>query len=272
MDAHEDRVLGADLPLDEGDVGVAVQLVAVGVGGELAADPQRHPGFTGALHQPLAVHPVLDQVLDGDDLQAVFDGERLEIRHARHRAVLVHDLADHPGGDASGEPGEVDRPFRLARPHQHPALPGDEGEDVTRADEVFRSRVFRDGGSDRGGPVVRRDAGAHAAARLDRDGEGGAERRGVVVHHRGELQGLRLLLGDAEADEPSPVAGHEIDRLGGDELRGEGQVALVLAVLVVHEDDHPAVADVRDGILDLRKRHSVPALLTNTRDLSGNPA
>jgi hypothetical protein len=52
MDAHEDRVLGADLPLDEGDVGVAVQLVAVGVRGELAADPQRHACFADALHQP----------------------------------------------------------------------------------------------------------------------------------------------------------------------------------------------------------------------------
>ncbi|HEX8044068.1 MAG TPA: hypothetical protein VF496_10795, partial [Candidatus Deferrimicrobium sp.] len=35
MDAHENRILGTDLSLDECDVGVAVQVVPVGVGGEL---------------------------------------------------------------------------------------------------------------------------------------------------------------------------------------------------------------------------------------------
>ncbi len=36
-----------------------------------------------------------------------------------------------------------------------------------------------------------------------------------------------------EADQPAPLLGHEVDRLGRRELGGERQVALVLAVLVV---------------------------------------
>src|SRR5439155_6349589 len=47
--------------------------------------------------------------------------------------------------------------------------------------------------------------------------------------------------------------GHEVDRLRGDELRGHRQVALVLAVLVIADDDHLALADVVDRLLDRRE-------------------
>src|SRR5260221_415899 len=52
-----------------------------------------------------------------------------------------------------------------------------------------------------------------------------------------------------------PIAGHEVDDLGGDLLRGDGEVALVLAVLVVHDHHHPALPDVVDGVGDARERH-----------------
>ena len=45
--------------------------------------------------------------------------------------------------------------------------------------------------------------------------------------------------------EAARVHGHEVDRLGRHEVGGEDEVALVLAVLGVDEDDHPAVADAR---------------------------
>ncbi len=43
------------------------------------------------------------------------------------------------------------------------------------------------------------------------------------------------------------MRGHEVYGVGGHELGRHRQIALVLAVLVVDEDDHPAGADVRDG-------------------------
>ena len=43
---------------------------------------------------------------------------------------------------------------------------------------------------------------------------------------------------------------HEVDGLGGDRVRGHGEVAFVLAVLIIHQDDHTARADVFDGVLD----------------------
>ena len=119
-------------------------------------------------------------------------------------------------------------------------------------DEVFGAA---DGAGDearRVGAIRGADAGGDAVARLDAHGEGGAERGPAAaggLHHR-ELEPLDLLLGEREADEAAAVRGHEVDGLGGDDLGGHAEVALVLAVLVVDEDDHLAGADVVDGAVD----------------------
>ena len=93
------------------------------------------------------------------------------------------------------------------------------------------------------------DAGGDAVARLDAHGERGAERgaeRPGCCHHR-QAEPADLLLGERQADEAAAVRGHEVDGLGRHELRRHHEVALVLAVLVVDEDDHLAGADVGDG-------------------------
>ncbi len=74
------------------------------------------------------------------------------------------------------------------------------------------------------------------------------ERLSRTIGIRRSLFGV--LLGQGEADEPPAVPGHEVDRLRRDELRRHAEVALVLPVLVVDEDDHPAALDIDDRFLD----------------------
>ena len=62
------------------------------------------------------------------------------------------------------------------------------------------------------------------------------------------------LRGQRQADQPARLLGHEVDRLRGGELRRHHQVALVLAVLAVADDDHAAAADLLDRLLDRRER------------------
>ena len=57
-----------------------------------------------------------------------------------------------------------------------------------------------------------------------------------------------MLLGDRHADQAAAVLGEEVDLLGSDELGGEDEVALVLAVLVVDQDDDLAGADRGDDL------------------------
>ena len=73
-----------------------------------------------------------------------------------------------------------------------------------------------------------------------------------VIGRRLEL--VAALRRQAEADQPAPVRRHERDRLRRDELRRDRQVALVLAVGVVDDDDEAPRADVLDRLLDRRER------------------
>src|SRR5262249_26895951 len=116
--------------------------------------------------------------------------------------------------------------------------------------QVSRLRLRGDGGEDGAGAIRSGDAGGDAARGLDGNGEGGSEGRGVVLHHQGKGQLANPVLGERQADEAPPVGRHEVDRCGGHLLRGHDEISLVLAVLVVGEDDHPPLADLPDGPLD----------------------
>ena len=152
-------------------------------------------------------------------------------------------------------------PARRARSQQASVWPArtstppglrDQREHVSRLHDVFGLRIFREAAiftvSARS---CGRDAGGDALGGFDRDGEVGAVARAVLLHHRPQAEARRVLLGDRHADQPAAVLGEEVDLLGGDELGGEHQVAFVLAVLVVDQDDDLAGADRRD---DRRRR------------------
>jgi len=76
---------------------------------------------------------------------------------------------------------------------------------------------------------------------LDGDAERGVEASAVllVVDHEWDPQLVQPLSRHGQADQPTAVAGHEVDDLRRGLLGGDGQIAFVLAVLVVHDDDHP---------------------------------
>jgi hypothetical protein len=120
-------------------------------------------------------------------------------------------------------------------------------------DEVTRALCRVDRYLDRVCPVGGGDAGRHAFARLDGDREGGLVGRLVVVRHRPQVEVVAALLCQAETDEPAPVRRHEVDRLRRGELRGDRQVALVLAVGGVDHHHELPLADVLDRLLDRRE-------------------
>ena len=56
-----------------------------------------------------------------------------------------------------------------------------------------------------------------------------------------------------QAHEPAAVLGHEVDRVGRRHLRGDDEIALVLALLGVDEHDHAPVAHVLEDLGDRRQ-------------------
>src|SRR6266478_4147735 len=173
----------------------------------------------------------------------------LEVGHPRHGAVVVHHLADDPGGREAGEPAQVHATLGLAGAHQDAALARPEGKHVAGAHQVLRPGVGIDGGADGDRAVVRADPGGDALGGLDADGEGGAVGALVLVHHHAQSELLHLLLGERQADQPARMLGHEVDGFRGDELGRKHEVALVLAVGVVDQDHHATAAKLLEGFL-----------------------
>ena len=101
--AHQRRLLGIDLAAGEDGVLGPVEDVAVDQHAGAAAIDAVEGRLQHPLHLALGAPAVGDQVGDGPDLQAVQLGEGDEVGQARHRAVVVHDLADDPGGLQSGQ-------------------------------------------------------------------------------------------------------------------------------------------------------------------------
>ena len=176
--------------------------------------------------------------------------EFVELRDARHGAVVVHDFADDASGLEAGDAGEIDGSFRLASANEDAAVARAQRKNMAGAREVFGARFGIDGGEDGDGAVGGADAGGDAAARVDGFAEGGAESGRVAWRHGSEIQRVAALLGEREADQAAAVCGHEIDGFGRDFFGGHGEIAFVFAVFVVDDDDHAALANFFDGFLD----------------------
>ena len=250
MDADEDGLVRpcglVEVAEGEGDVGFiacawfllhGLDVALVGEHAEVAVLGGQE-AFGYAVDVALVGHAVADEIGYGDHLEVVGLAELDEVGNAGHCAVFIHDLADDPGGNEAGHAGEIDGGFGLAGAYQYPSLAGAEGEDVAGTGEVVGAGVGADRYLDGVGAVGGGDAGSDAFAGLDGLREGGAEARGVVLRHGAEAHVVCAFLGEGEADEAAAEAGHEVDGFGGAELGGEGEVAFVLAVLVVDEDDH----------------------------------
>ena len=154
-----------------------------------------------------------DQVLDRDHLQPVLGAVGDQIGHARHRAVVVHHLADHAGRDQAGQTRQVDARLGVPGALEHAPGLGLERVDVAGLDEIAGTAVRVDRHLDRVRSVVRRDAGGDAFAGLDRDRERGLHARLVLRRHQVQPELGAALRRQREADEPAGLLGHEVDRL-----------------------------------------------------------
>ena len=76
----------------------------------------------------------------------------------------------------------------------------------------------------------------------------------VARHHGRQAQALAALARERQADQAAAEARHEIDGFRRDVLGGQHQVAFVLAVFLIDQDDHAAGAHVGDDGLDRRDR------------------
>src|SRR4029079_335024 len=151
---------------------------------------------------------------------------------------------------------EVHRRLGVAGASQHPPFLRPQREDVPRALEVARHDARIGDRRCREGAIVRARTGGDAGAVVDRDGE----RRVVTAgarHHLRDLQLIEPPAGHRQAHDSSAMRHHEVDRVGCAPLGGDHEVAFVLTIGVVDDQDHLAGADVLQRVLDSAEHGAV---------------
>ena len=183
-------------------------------------------------------------------------GEGHDLRPHHHRAVVIGQFADHADRRQAGEFAQIDGGLGMAGAHQHAALARHQRKHMAGTHEIAGAEIVVGEAAHGVGALFGRNAGGQAVLDVHRDGEGGAERRVVVGHHRREMQAPRL--GDAErrADDAAAIADDEGHFLRRAQARGHHQIAFVLAVVVIGHDDDLAALHRFDG-LGHRIRHGV---------------
>ena len=247
---HESRIVGQYAALLQHHADAAVDRAAIIDRTPLAAMLAVERAFARTLDQMIVLHPVFDQVADRADLELVTPRELHKVVEPGHRAVIVHDLADHARGIEPGQARNVDRRFGMSRADQHPAIACDQREHVARGDDVLAPSRRVDCDGDGARAVCGADPGGHAFARFDADGEGGFMAATVAAAHQFEAQRLDPRALERQADKSAAVGRHEVDRIGRGHLRRDHQIALVLAVLIVDQHEHAPVARFLDDFLD----------------------
>ena len=121
------------------------------------------------------------------------------------------------------------------------------------ARKICRLGFGIDRSENRHGPVFGGNSRRDAFARIDGDRERGTEGSRVFVHHQRKLKFLHPLWRQGQADKSTSVSSHEIDGFRGDFLGSHDEIAFVFAILVVHEDHHAAMGNVRNDVFDAIK-------------------
>ena len=189
--------------------------------------------------------------------------KRGEIGHTSHRAVGVHDFADHTSGCAASELRNINRGLSLPRALEHATWAGAQREDVARHLNV--GRTLRGVNSDPAGvgTIGSGDARRNALARLDRDRKGRLVGRHVVRNHRLQAKFVAALGRQSQTDQTARMRRHKVDVVSSDELGRHAEVALILAVWRIDNDDHFATSNILDGVFDwaersFRRVHQIP--------------
>ena len=203
----------ADAAVDEGHVLDGVERRHIGIACK-RPDLALHREFADALDELVARLPVRDDIGDRNLLELVALGKRRHARPPHHRAVVVHQFGKHADRRQPGKTAEINAGLGVAGAHQHAAVLGNERKYMAGPHEVACAGVAIGERAHRIGPLFARDAGREAMPDIDRDGEGGTERRIVRRHHGIEVQALGLLGRQRRADDARGMADDESHLLG----------------------------------------------------------
>ncbi len=113
----------------------AARLIAVGNQLEFAGR-RHHTPRADAFNQRFVRGAITNQIGDRADAQTMRGGKRQQIGQARHRAVVVHHLAQHRRRIQTGQARQITARFGMAGSHQYATGRGDQRKHVAGLHQV----------------------------------------------------------------------------------------------------------------------------------------
>src|SRR5208283_3919994 len=114
-----------------------------------------------------------------------------------------------------------------------------------------RGAACIDGGPNRERAVTSRNACTDPMSpRIDRDRKGRAPQCTVARRHWAQPQLIEPRPSQGQADQASSVGGHKVDGLRRDHFCRHDQVAFVLAILIIDDDNHASASKFANGVFN----------------------
>src|ERR1700760_323466 len=109
MHTHQNRLISAgNVTADQGEMAFSAIHFALVSDHAKFTIRGRDDALRYAIDVALVLQPVANKLGDREHLHAVFFAEFNEIGNAGHGAIVVHDFADHAGGNESSKAREID--------------------------------------------------------------------------------------------------------------------------------------------------------------------
>ena len=248
VDPAEDVLTVADVPLHQSHVVLAVDLVHIAVGDEVAV-AGRHFCFRHLFYQLFVFLPVFLQGFDGNEFYIKFLCQLLQFRCAHHGAVLPHDLAAETAFFQPCQTHQVYRSFRMTVSFQNAVFLGQKREHMTRPPKVIGPGVFTDTHSGSIAALFRRDA-CGGVYMVNRDGKGGTVIVCIVVHHLRKLQLLAVVAAHGHADQTFSVYCHKVYIFCGGKFCRTDEITFIFSVRVVGTEDDLSLAQILQGLFN----------------------
>ena len=256
--AHVNRLAEIGIARHPGHMFHAIGGALVGIRLEITV-LGRHMRGCHTLHEFFVTQAVVNQIADGNNLEVELLGHFLELRHAGHSPILVHDFNEGGGRAESSELCEVDSGLGMASTTEHAFFLCIQGRNMPRTAKVtrlgIRVRKRKNGRS----TVMGRNAGRAPLDLIDHDGKGGTQNRGVFRRLAREVEFVAALDGERAAKHAPTLVEHEIHLLRCNLLGGDNEIAFVLAVLIIDHDQKIAVLKIFYGLFNRIKQGHVPS-------------
>ena len=133
----------------------------------------------------------------------------------------------------------------MARTTQHTALDRAQREHMPRAAEMRGLCLRIEQHLHRVAALKGRDSRRRIIG-INADGERRLVIVRVVLHHLPDLKFVETAAGDRRADQSARMRRHKIHVLRCERLGGDDDVALVLPVLIINDDEHLPISDILD--------------------------